>query len=149
MKSTSDELKGISKLGLDTSPIIYFVESHPVYDARVTPVFQMIENGNMAAVTSVISLIEVLTQPLRLNNDELCLQYHDLLLNAEHLELVSIDPVIGHKAALLRAEYGIRTPDALQLATAIEAGCEAFLTNDFGLKNVNGIRVILLDEIEP
>jgi hypothetical protein len=57
-----DALAGVARLGLDTAPIIYFVEAHPNYDARVTAVFQRIATGALTAYTSVISLREVLTQ---------------------------------------------------------------------------------------
>ena len=43
---------------------------------------------------------------------------------------------------------GLRTPDALQIATALNAGCTAFLTNDFRLQLVTEIRVLVLDEME-
>jgi hypothetical protein len=48
-----DALVGVARLGLDTAPIIYFVEAHPNYDARVTAVFQRIATGALTAYTSV------------------------------------------------------------------------------------------------
>ncbi len=38
-------------------------------------------------------------------------------------------------------------PDALQVAVALEAGCEAFLTNDAALKRVTALRILVLDEL--
>lgn len=49
-------------------------------------------------------------------------------------------------AVELRARYALRTPDALQLAVAIRAGCDAFLTNDVRLRRVSELRIILLDD---
>jgi predicted nucleic acid-binding protein len=43
----------------------------------------------------------------------------------------------------------LRLPDALQIAVALEAGCEAFLTNDLTLKRVVELRVLVLDDLEP
>jgi predicted nucleic acid-binding protein len=48
----------------------------------------------------------------------------------------------------LRARYRLRTPDALHVACAIDMGCEAFLTNDKGIKHVEITRVLVLDELE-
>jgi predicted nucleic acid-binding protein len=45
-------------------------------------------------------------------------------------------------AAQLRARYGVRTPDALQLAAALSTRCTAFLTNDRRLPSVGGLRVV-------
>jgi predicted nucleic acid-binding protein len=49
----------------------------------------------------------------------------------------------------LRARYNLRTPDALQVATALVRRCEAFLTNDARLKRVTEIRVLTLDDRFP
>jgi len=59
-----DALYGVTRLGFDTSPIIYFVEANPQYDARVTWVFQQIAGGALQSLTSVVTLSEVLVQPL-------------------------------------------------------------------------------------
>ena len=50
-------------------------------------------------------------------------------------------------AAELRARYSLRTPDALQVATALVRRCEVFLTNDTRLKRVAEIRVLTLDDL--
>jgi predicted nucleic acid-binding protein len=50
-------------------------------------------------------------------------------------------------AAEMRASYGFRTPDALQLACGIAAGCDAFLTNDHTLRRVTEIPVLVLDDL--
>jgi predicted nucleic acid-binding protein len=49
------------------------------------------------------------------------------------------------KAAQIRARYQIRTPDAIQLAAAIEFGARVFLTNDDRLRKVTEIEVIVLE----
>ena len=51
-------------------------------------------------------------------------------------------------AAGFRARYHLLLPDALQIAVALEAGCEAFLTNDLTLKRVTDLRVLVLDELK-
>ncbi len=58
-------LLGVSRLGLDTPPIIYFVEAHPKYDALVMSLFKRMEHGGLVGLTSVITLTEVLVHPLR------------------------------------------------------------------------------------
>ena len=63
-----DALNGVRKLGLDTSPFIYFVEANPVYLSVAREVFRRIENDRFEACSSTITLVEVLAQPLRLSN---------------------------------------------------------------------------------
>ena len=49
-------------------------------------------------------------------------------------------------AAQLRAATGVKTPDALQLAAALTAGCRTFVTNDRRLPALPGLRILQLAE---
>jgi len=40
-------------------------------------------------------------------------------------------------------------PDAPQIASALAAGSQAFLTNDASLKRVTEISILVLDEMSP
>ncbi|MEZ8222393.1 putative nucleic acid-binding protein, contains PIN domain [Candidatus Fervidibacteria bacterium JGI MDM2 JNZ-1-D12] len=143
-----EALEGVVKLALDTPPIIYFVEAHAQYDPLVTAIFQKINEGKILGLTSVITVTEVLVLPLRHGNISLASTYWDLLTNSDNMQLVSIDPETAKLAADLRARYNLRTPDALQLAAAIMAGCDAFLTNDATLKKVTELKVLVLSELQ-
>ncbi|GBC82614.1 tRNA(fMet)-specific endonuclease VapC [bacterium HR10] len=145
--SLDDVLSGVARLGLDTAPIIYFVKAHPRYDAVMTEVFRRIADGTITGVTSVITLTEVLVHPLRQGRRELQLEYRDLLLQSANFEIVPLDVAAAERAADLRARYNVRTPDALQLAAALAAGCDAFLTNDASLKRVTEIKVLVVAEL--
>ena len=148
MKKLDDALSGVTLLGFGTSPIIYFVEAHPQYDALVTEIFQRITDGKLEGRTSAISLSEVLVHPLRRGDNKLAEQYRDLLLHSDNFGLVSVDPRIAEQAAELRARHNFRTPDALQIAAALSAGCEVLVTNDVALKRVTEIRVLVLGDLE-
>ncbi|MCA1594660.1 MAG: PIN domain-containing protein [Acidobacteria bacterium] len=148
MTNLDDALAGVSSLGLDTSPFIYFIEAHPQYDAVVTEVFRRIAGNVYSGVTSVITLCEVLVHPLLRGNSRLQSEYQDLLLNSVNLRTLPIDSDIAERAAALRASYGIRTPDALQIAAAVSSGCEAFLTNDATLRRVTEISILSLDDLQ-
>jgi predicted nucleic acid-binding protein len=143
-----DALTGVDRLGFDTAPVIYFVEAHPRYDALVTAIFQRIAAGVLRGVTSVITLTEVLIHPLRQGNQHLGDEYRSLLLTSGDFQTLPITADIAEQAAALRARYGLRTPDALQIATVLAAGCAALLTNDVRLQRVTELRVLVLDELE-
>lgn len=147
MTTVEEALAGVSNLGLDTAPIIYFVEAHPRYDKRVTAIFQRISAGTLTGVTSVISLSEVLVQPVQQNNMALAQSFRTILLQSTNFLTLPIDAACAEQAAALRARYRLRTPDALQIATALSVGCQAFLTNDAGLRRVDDLRVITLDDL--
>ena len=64
------------------------------------------------------------------------------------MTLISVNKNIARRAAELRAKYNLKTPDALHVATALETHCQAFLTNDMGLKRITEIQILVLDELE-
>jgi predicted nucleic acid-binding protein len=143
-----DALQNVNLVGLDTSPFIYFVERNSLYVDIMREIFTRLTNGDFRAYSSVITLTEVLVQPLRQNNQILTGEYRNLLYNGINFKLLSINSSIAETAARLRAQYNLRTPDALQIATALENGCDAFLCNDKNLKRVTELKILILDEIE-
>ena len=147
LTSLDDFLSGVTSLGLDTAPIIYLIEEHPRYGPLAGAVFERIAAGQVQAITSVITLGEVLVQPYQNGSEPLARAYQDLLLNSDHLQTLPIEASAAVRAAALRARYRLRMPDALQIAVALESGCQAFLTNDAQLKRVDAIRVLLLDDL--
>lgn len=148
MTKLDDALMGVTRLSFDTSPVIYFMEANPQYDALVKEIFRRVSDGAPLGVTSVITLSEVLVQPIIRQRTLLQREYRDLLLRSRNLSTLAISAAIAELGAELRAQYRLRTPDALQIATALEAGCEAFLSNDAGLRRVTELRVLILDDLE-
>lgn len=143
-----DALAGIQRLYTETAPLIYYVEENPTYLAKMNAIIEAIEDNPIEAISSVITLTEVLTHPLRLGQARLVQEYRDILLNSKEFRLLPITPRIAESAADLRARYNLRTPDALHVASSIDARCNAFLTNDVGIKRVTEISVLVLDELE-
>jgi predicted nucleic acid-binding protein len=100
----------------------------------------------MEAITSTITLLEVLVQPFRTNNVSLAERYREILLYSENFTTFEIFHEISENASRLRANYSLKTPDALQLAGALFYGAQAFLTNDRDLKKVSELKVLVLDD---
>jgi predicted nucleic acid-binding protein len=144
----SDTLRGVSLLGIDSAPLIHLVEKHPAYLDKMLFVLQSINSGAISAVGSTLILSEVLAHPLRLGKPELVADYEDIIQNSAGFELIPVDEDIARRAAGLRAQYNLKTPDALHTATALETGCQAFLTNDIALKRVTEIQVLVLAELD-
>lgn len=139
------ELVGAGPVATDTAALIYLVEQHPRYGPAVLALFGELRR-RMRLVTSAITLLEVLVVPLRLGNVALARRYEQLLNASDDLSLVPISDVQLRTAAALRAEYRVKTPDALQLAAALTHGCTAFVTNDRRLRSIPGLRVVHLDD---
>ncbi|MGE0826018.1 MAG: type II toxin-antitoxin system VapC family toxin [Candidatus Binatia bacterium] len=148
MSKIDEVLVGVTSLGFDTAPLIYFVERHPAYVDSVREFIRRVDTGVILGYSSMVTLTEVLTQPKQKGNATLEQEYRDLLLHSRNFTLLPIDSVIAERAADLRARHRVRTPDALQIAAALTAGCQAFLTNDPQLKRVRAIRVLILDDLK-
>lgn len=134
-------------IGLDTAPLIYFIEQNTKYLQLVRLFFQALSQGDFQFVTSTLTLTEVLVHPLRAGNIELAGQYRDILLNQENLLTLPVSPTVAETAAQIRATQNLRTPDAIQITTAIEAGATFFLTNDAPLSNVSNLTILVLDDL--
>ena len=147
MISIDESLVDVSRLAIDTAPFIYLVESHPDFGAPVREIVQRAERGKLVLATSLLSLTEVLVQPYRQSRPELAAVYREILLYSPYLEILTLELSIADSAARIRAQHGIRTPDAIQIATALGAGCQAFLTNDTKLRRVKEPRVIVLSDL--
>ncbi|HEX7379271.1 MAG TPA: PIN domain-containing protein [Pirellulales bacterium] len=141
-----DGLKG-QIVALDTAPLIYFIEEHPLYLPIVEPFFTALDAGVFQVVTSTLTLLEVLVQPLRQDNRSLADLYATILLEAAGVTTLPITAPIATRAAQLRAAQTISTPDALQLATALAAGATVFVTNDLRLKPLPQLQMIAIDSV--
>ncbi|MDP2641275.1 MAG: PIN domain-containing protein [Candidatus Yanofskybacteria bacterium] len=134
------------KIGLDTSFWVYFLEENPEYLRKTRSLVDAIEAGRVEAVFSSIGLIEILTGPKRSGNFALARRYRELFAHFPNLSIWGMHERIVEIASGLRAQYGIATPDAIHIATAIDFGASRFITNDKGLRRVKEISVELLSK---
>lgn len=135
-------------VGLDTAPLIYLIEQNEAYLEIVRAFFQAMSRGEFQVVTSTLTLTEVLVHPLRSGNVELAEQYRDIILDQENLVTVPVSVEIAEVAAQLRAVQNLQTPDAIQIATALQGGATFFLTNDARLVAIPDLEVLVLDTLE-
>ncbi len=142
-----DALRG-NVIGLDTTPLIYFTEENPTYIEVVDPFFKAVGSGELIVVTSVVTLLEVLVRPIRDGNLSLAQRYRDFLLNSNNVTTRLFSREIAEEAARLRAFNNIRTPDSIQMATAINEGATIFLTNDLRLPSLPKLRILALDTLK-
>ena len=115
---------------LDANCLIYTVEHISPYDGLLQPVWQ-----RGAVLTSELSRLEVLVKPLQAEDSLLQCIYRDLLSAAE-VDRHPLTTEVLERAAQLRANFGIKTPDAIHAATALIRNAALFLSNDDGFKRV-------------
>ena len=80
-----ESLRGVTRLFLDSAPVIYAVEAHPRYSPMMRDILDRIEAGSIVGFTSPITLAECLVRPLRLGQTELLQDYIDLILGQERI----------------------------------------------------------------
>ncbi|MBI5747285.1 MAG: PIN domain-containing protein [Nitrospirae bacterium] len=131
-------------IGLDSNLLIYFIEGHPDYYIVAKKIFESIETGRNIGICSTLSLLEVLVQPYRKDDEEMVNEFYSLLATYPHLSWIELSVDIADLGARLRAKYQIKTPDAILLATSIYTGASGFIGNDLRLEKVKELEIFVL-----
>jgi len=133
------------RIALDASVFIYQLDANPRYVPLTDVVFSWAEMAGHAAVTSTVTMTELLVPSYRNNDEEKVDEIYSLLSTYPNLEWIAPDLEIADVAAKLRAVHGLRTPDALQAATAMRAHVTGFVTNDPVFSRIESFATAVLD----
>jgi len=133
-------------VGVDTMPFIYLWERHPQYYSLSETLFRYLKEPHVRGVTSMITLIEACVHPQRQGRRDLVQAYERALLHSHQVQMLAVDAAMARCAVAIRAQYGVRVPDALQVAAALESGATLFVTNDRRLAKIRELTVIVLDD---
>ncbi len=132
---------------IDTSVWIYHFEENATFGEAASRVIEELEAGKFRGLASELTLLELIVKPLERGRQDAADDYETLLSYFPNLDLEPISRAILLDAAGLRARYRLRTPDAIQLATAFSAGATLAITNDEAWRNIGGIETLLLGEL--
>ena len=124
---------------VDSAPIIYTLEANERFAQRFAPLFERHASGELALAVTTITIAEVLTGPLKAGEEALARRYRAVL---DAWQVVNFTSDIAESAARLRAKYGLKLPDAIQLASALEINADALVTHDRDFANVRGLQVL-------
>jgi len=138
-----DRLRGKRLVFFDTAPIVYLLQDRQPWVPIVASAFGQFVAGGPRAVSSVLTLMEVLVKPFQEGRLDLVRCYRERLGGAD-LPLIPCGREEAEVGARIRAEHGFKAPDAIQLATAVRAGADGFVTNDRQLRRFRGIDVVVL-----
>ena len=131
---------------LDASGFIYGVERIEPYRALLEPMWRQAQAGQFTIVSSDLVILETLVKPLR-EGDTVVEMLFCSLLDANEVSLIPATRPLWEDAARLRAETGLKTPDALHAATALYAECTLFVTNDADFRRFEDLPVVVLDDL--
>jgi predicted nucleic acid-binding protein len=135
------------RIALDTSIFIYQLQPHPRYVAFTNAIFEWLARPGSRAVTSTITMTELLVHPYRNDNEQLTDEFYGLLSVYPNLEWIAPSLEIADLAARIRAAHRLRTPDALQAATALHAHATGLVTNDPIFERLQNLETLVLDRI--
>ena len=124
------DLKSDDIIFLDIAPVIYFFEEHPNFYPALKALFDNLYETGAQAITSIITYIELTTHPARLGKSQLVRKYRDYLTNSDNISLFPLDIDIAGYVVDMRTKYQFKTPDAIQLGTAVACGADYIITND-------------------
>lgn len=134
---------------LDSAPAIYGIENHPTYAPLLVALWASVRKSGATVVTSEFTILEGLVGALRRIDPALADRYRAMREDAG-IRVVSVDTKVIERAAELRAQRpALRTPDAIHVATADLAGCDAFVTNYKSLRSATLPNVVVLDDLLP
>jgi len=134
---------------LDTNVLIALIEPTGPLTERQADFVAKLDHGEASAVASEVALAECLVKPLSDLNTKAIEAYHALFSKPSTLIAMPVTRNILISAATLRAVTRLRLPDAIHLATAQEAGCTAFVTNDPDFVSVAGMQIVRWSDLNP
>jgi predicted nucleic acid-binding protein len=135
------------RVALDTSIFIYQLEANQRYVALTDHIFSWLERPASQAITSTITMTELLVQPYRDSDEQRVDEFYGLLSTYPNLEWIAPSLEIADLAARIRAVHRLRTPDSLQAATALQAQVTGLITNDLVFERVKGLDTLILDQM--
>lgn len=146
MGKVSQELG--QRVYFDANIIIYAVEGFAPLLAPLRALMGAMNAGEIIAVTSELTLAEVLVKPLKDRLPAIQQAYKIFLTPTLALNVVAVGREILEDAAQLRATTKLKLPDAIHLATALRQQCDSFLTNDDVFRTLHLPQVKMLSDVK-
>ncbi|MCL4392766.1 PIN domain-containing protein [Patescibacteria group bacterium] len=136
-----------SVIAIDTMVFIYKFSGDNQYFDLVTEIFQSLIARSTPFISSIVTYMEVLSHPLLKHNDNLINKYRVAFKALDNFQFIHTSQDIADEASFLRRQYGLRLPDALQVATAKVNNCSTLITNDKFLKRSDKyMKITLLED---
>ena len=131
---------------LDASALIYLVDGEASWALAAQATLRQLasEGTGLQLAVSRLSGLECRVGPLR-RGDQASLDRFDALFDQPELLIVELSAPVVDLATRLRANYGLRTPDALQAACCLQLGPDAvMISGDAGFQRVQALQVRLI-----
>lgn len=124
-------LQNLHKVALDTNIFICAFNEKDPRKEEARQIFEQIKENHLGTYISVLVLEEFFIRVYKQGQDKETASILDFISLNGLTNVLDVNKKIALLAAKLRAQYSsLRTPDAIHLASAIEAGVKVFITTD-------------------
>ena len=127
----------------DSVILIYFLDAVGPFNSRAVSRLAALQSSGDSIAVSELTRLECRVKPLRLGALKTLTDF-DAFFTLPGIHLATISRAVFERATAIRAKYNFKLGDSLHLATAVEAGCDRFLTNDGRLSAFTDITVEIL-----
>jgi predicted nucleic acid-binding protein len=136
-----------NRIAIDTSVFIFQLEENAKYVGLANQVFRWLNTAKASAVTSTVTMLEVLVHPYREEDQDGVDAFYALLSTSPNLSWVPASLDVTDQAARLRAEHKLKTPDAIQAATALLSQATGLISNGPAFARVKQLDVLIFDDL--
>ena len=141
----TDELKGC-RVYFDSNILIYLLSGFQELENQITVIRKGLASGVFKAVASDLALTEILPPLAGRNDGDGIGKVLSMLDESGAFQMVPASRDVFIQAGFVGNRFGMKTPDALHVAFALEGRCDVFLTNDKGMRCPAAVRRVVLSE---
>jgi len=131
-------------LFLDANIVLFGLTGHAAMKSHIAAELARYTGPDVVIAVSLLSRLECFVRAIRDKDAPNLKRLHDFF-NNPRLRIIALTPSVIDGAANMRARYGLKTPDAIQLSCAIECNAAVFITADKGFKRCSELTLNIID----
>lgn len=143
----NEDVISARKLYIDANMIIYFAEADDDKQDKAEALFAYAEENGVPLITSEITIAECLRGVFQEGKTDAEAKYRRLFYEVGFFVLVPVLRETIEESARIGAANRLRLVDAIHVASALSVGCDVFVTNDHGIKSIDGLKVVQLSAL--
>lgn len=131
-----------SRVYIDSNIFIYFIEGVPDFYDQVSDFFELLATVGASIFTNEITIAECIYKPSA-NNDTIAVAAFKKLFYAKNeVQLIQLNGELSTSAARHGGTLGLKLMDSIHYLSALEAGCDYFITSDKAFRSCPEMTVI-------
>lgn len=136
------EFNSLSSIYVDSNVFVYLFEGPPQFFASVKDFFEHAAKAGARLSTNELTLAECIYKPSREDDIATVAKYEALLEPGDEIGIIGLDGALAKRAALAGGKQGLKLADAIHFLSALESGCQFFVTADTRVRSSPGLEVL-------